>query len=122
MPGDVALSAIDWSPTSISKAGLRGSPPSPPRPGRSLDVWGGIQERNQDSAFTSKLSAKLMACVTLRSAAVISINDSQAVTLYYNKISTELIIAMDLFAKRLIGPSLARECDVMTESRAKPNP
>ena len=107
------MSAIDWSPTSISKAGLRGSPPSPPRPGRSLDVWGGIQERNQDSAFTSKLSAKLMARVTLRSAAVISINDSQAVTLYYNKISTELIIAMDLFAKRLIGPSLARECDVM---------
>ena len=47
---------------------------------------------------------------------------SQAVALHYNKISTELIIAMDLFAKRLIGPSLARECDVMTESRAKPNP
>ena len=113
MPGDVALSAVSWSPTPITKAGLRGSPPSPPRPGRSLDVWGGIQERNQDSAFTSKLSAKLMACVTLRSAAVISINDSQAVTLYYNKISTELIIAMDLFAKRLIGPSPARECDVM---------
>ena len=40
-----------------------------------------------------------MACVTLRSAAVISINYSQALTLYYNKISTELIIAMDLFAK-----------------------
>ena len=29
------------------------------------------------------------------------------------KTSTKLFIAMDLFAKRLIGPSPARECDVM---------
>ena len=100
MPGDVALSAVSWSPTPITKAGLRGSPPSPPRPGRSLDVWGGIQERNQDSAFTSKLSAKLMACVTLRSAAVISIINS-IFQKFFNNLAW--IKIMDPFAKELRG-------------------
>ena len=65
------------------------------------DVWDGIQGRNQDSAFTSELSAKQMVCVTLRSAAVISIIDSIFQKKFFNNLAW--IKIMDPFAKELRG-------------------